>query len=95
MNRKFALIMVIAAGSLAGVAAAQSVPVTDRGDRIQQRLDNRGDRIENRFDARSAHQETLGHTRRAQWLDNRGERINNHLEHRGDRIDRRFDRRGR
>ena len=106
MNRNLLLTALIAAGSLAGIASAQSTPpATDRGDRIENRLDNRGDRIDNHFDALAAKQEALGHDKRAAFLekkgdriqnrlDNRGERINNRLDRRGARIDRHFDRRG-
>lgn len=87
-------IAALIATSSCGIASAQSVPpATDRGDRIEQHLDNRGDRIEQRDDKRAAWLSAHGHAYAAQRLDNRGERINNRLDRRGARIDRRFDHR--
>ena len=73
------VILVGVLGSLFSSAVLADDPATsmDRGDRINQRLDNRGDRINNRLDSRG--------DRINDRLDRRGDRINDRLDRRSDR----------
>ena len=63
----------------------------NKGERIDERLDNKGDRIEHRYDARAERASEAGYDRLAERLENIGDRINGRLDDRSDRIENRLD----
>jgi hypothetical protein len=102
MTSKLAKILL--AGSLLVVLSAPGLAadrgdrinerLDNRGERINERLDNRGERVNDRLDARSERAAANGHEARAARLDARGNRIENHLDAKGNRIENHLDRKG-
>ena len=78
---------------LAGLAGTGNALATDRGDRVERRLDQRGNLIEARYDHRAGVAAANGRYARAARLERKGDRINGRLDRTGERYDRRWDRR--
>ena len=89
--------LMIAAGAPA-FAADRGERINDRldnrGERINDRLDNRGERVNDRLDNRAERAEANGHPKRAARLDAKGNRVENRLDAKGNRVENRLDRKG-